>query len=70
MAPDGARGYHRGMMGNRGKTNADEWDAFSRRSRRLLHWKPGELRQIKRLFARKQRLRAERQIKNEVRADA
>ncbi|HWE98175.1 MAG TPA: hypothetical protein VG248_00080 [Caulobacteraceae bacterium] len=51
------------MMGNRAKLNGDEWDAFSRRSRRLLRWRSGEVKKIKRLFARKQRRRSLRAIK-------
>lgn len=46
------------MMGNRGKTNGDERDAFSRRSRRLLGWRAGQVKRIKQRFARKQRRRA------------
>jgi hypothetical protein len=53
----------RRMMGNRAKLNGDEWDAFSRRSRRLLRWRSGEVKKIKRLFARKQRRRSLRAIK-------
>lgn len=37
------------------KLNGNEWDAFSRRSRRLLNWRPGELRDIKRRFWKKVR---------------
>ena len=36
------------MMGSRGYKGGDECDAFSRRSRRILFWKRGELRTIKR----------------------
>ena len=43
------------MMGNRGSANGTETDAFSRRSRSLLHWKPGRLRRLKRAFGKRQR---------------
>jgi hypothetical protein len=43
------------MMGNRGSANGDECDAFSRKSRRLLSWRPGELRKIKRAFSKRMR---------------
>jgi hypothetical protein len=56
-------------MGTRGKTDGDEWDAFSRRSRRLLRWRPGQVKRIKRIFSRKQRRRVARQVREEVRAE-
>ena len=43
------------MMGHRSRTNAEERDAFSKRSRRLLQWRPGELGRIKRQFGKKHR---------------
>ena len=43
------------MMGSRGYKGGDECDAFSRRSRRMLSWKPGELRAIKRRFWKRNR---------------
>ena len=43
------------MMGNRGAGNGDEHDAFSRRSRKLIFWKRGELKKIKRRFGKRQR---------------
>lgn len=46
------------MMGNRGNANGDECDAFSRRSRRLLHWRRGELRRVKRAFNKRMRRQA------------
>lgn len=42
-------------MGTRAKLNGVEWDAFSRRSRRMLRWAQGELRAIKRRFWKRQR---------------
>jgi hypothetical protein len=38
------------MMRSRGTRSGDKVDAFSRRSRRLLTWKRGELTMIKRAF--------------------
>lgn len=46
------------MLGNRGELSAAEWDAFSRRSRKLLHWRPGEIRKLKRAFAKRARQEA------------
>lgn len=43
------------MMGNRGQKGGDECDAFSRKSRRILPWKRGELRRIKRAFSKRMR---------------
>ncbi len=43
------------MMGNRGAVNGDEGDAFSRKSRRLLYWKRGQLRKLKRAFSKRMR---------------
>lgn len=42
-------------MGTRAKLNGSEWDAFSRRSRKMLRWMRGEIRQIKRRFWKKRR---------------
>jgi hypothetical protein len=39
----------------RPRVNGEEQDAFSRRSRRLLFWQPGELRAIKRRSAKRER---------------
>lgn len=43
------------MMGNRGATNGWEEDAFSRKSRHLLCWSRGELKQLKRAFNKRMR---------------
>lgn len=43
------------MMGTRERLSGDERDAFSRSSRRLLTWKRGELKQIKRRFWKRAR---------------
>lgn len=43
------------MMGNRGSASGSECDAFSRRSRRMLSWRRGELRRLKRAFAKRVR---------------
>lgn len=50
------------MMGNRGCADGDECDAFSRRSRRLLSWRSGELRKIKRRFSKRMRKQARLEI--------
>jgi hypothetical protein len=50
------------MMGTRQKLNADGWDAFSRRSRRMLRWKPGRLAYIKRRFAKLARREAKKEL--------
>ena len=42
-------------MGTRAKLSAVEWDAFSRRSRRMIHWAQGETKRIKRAFWQRQR---------------
>jgi hypothetical protein len=38
------------MMGSRGCRSGDEIDALSQRSRRLLCWRPGEVRRMKRSY--------------------
>lgn len=43
------------MMGNRGARGGDEVDAFSRRSRRLVKWRRGKLRRLKRRFSKRRR---------------
>jgi len=43
------------MMGSRGTRGGDEIDALSSRSRRLLRWRPGVLRTIKRRFWKRTR---------------
>lgn len=35
--------------------SGDEWDAFSRKARRLLHWQRGRLKWIKRKFWKRER---------------
>lgn len=50
------------MMGNRGSANGIEVDAFSRRSRSLLHWSRGELRKVKRQFSKRQRKAAKQEL--------
>ena len=47
------------MMGHREKLKGgDEWDALCRRSRRILLWKPGQVKAIKRIFNKRQRREA------------
>jgi hypothetical protein len=43
------------MMGSRGYKGGDECDAFSRGSRRILGWRRGALRAIKRRFWKRNR---------------
>lgn len=43
------------MMGTRGNLSGMESDAFSRRARRILRWRRGELRRIKRQFWKRTR---------------
>lgn len=43
------------MMGSRGGTTGSEVDAFSRRSRRLVRWARGQLKKLKRAFAKRSR---------------
>jgi hypothetical protein len=46
------------MMGHRGELkDGDEWDALTR-ARRFYHWRPGELRAIKRRYNKRQRKEA------------
>jgi hypothetical protein len=52
------------MMGNRGSANGIEVDAFSPRSRRLLRWRRGHLRKIKRQFSKRQRREGKREAEN------
>lgn len=53
--------------GRRGKLNGNEWDAFSRKTRRLLRAfdKPGVAKKTKQQFNRKQRAREKRGINRE-----
>jgi hypothetical protein len=46
------------MMGSRGYLSAAEWDAFSRRARRIVPFRPGEIRYLKRKFWKRQRKEA------------
>ena len=48
-------------MGNRGKLSAEEWDAFSRRSRPLIRWKPHQIKKLKRAFAKRVRVLARKE---------
>jgi hypothetical protein len=50
------------MMGSRGYRGGDECDAFFRRSRRILFWKPGELRTIKRGYWKRPRKTAHHEV--------
>jgi hypothetical protein len=55
IAPRSVITNTRVMMGSRGSRGGDEIDAFSRRSRHLLRWRPGVLRAIKRRFWKRAR---------------
>lgn len=50
-------------MDKRGYKGGDECDAFSRRLRRIIVWRRGELREIKKAFSRRFR-RAAKQALN------
>lgn len=54
------------MTQKRIATNGDEADAFSRKSRPLLHWKPGQIAEIKRRANKRER----RQGKVDTRREA
>lgn len=43
------------MMGSKGELSGAERDAFSRRSRPMLSWRRGEIRKLKRAFAKRAR---------------
>jgi hypothetical protein len=58
------------MMGNRGSADGIECDAFSRRSRRMLSWRRGELRKIKRAFTKRARRTARRSVRSDHDAPA
>jgi len=57
------------MMGNRGSSNGNECDAFSRRTRCMLSWGRGELKKVKRAFAKRSRQIARRSILKEQHGD-
>jgi hypothetical protein len=50
------------MMGSRGYKGGDECDAFSRRSRRIIFWKRGELQTIKRRYWKRTRKTAHNEV--------
>jgi hypothetical protein len=54
------------MMGNRGYRGGDECDAFSRRSRHLLRWRRGELKNIKRRFSKRIRKQGKAAIESQI----
>lgn len=54
------------MMGHRGKKKSgDEWDAFTS-WRRGVFWQRGELRRIKRRYAKRQRSLARLQLRQSI----
>jgi len=54
------------MMGSRGYGNGFECDAFSRKSRRLVPWRRGDLRKLKRAFWKRTRRHAIRSARAEA----
>ena len=50
------------MMGLRGYKGGDECDAFSRGSRRIIYWKRGALRTIKRRYWKRMRKIAHHEV--------
>jgi len=54
------------MMGSRGTVNGDEWDAFSRRIRRITSWGRGTLKKVKRNFWKRERRSAARRARDEA----
>lgn len=54
------------MMGHRGKLSGEEWDAFSRRSRQLLGWGNGQIKKLKKAYAKRSRKRARFSAGSEV----
>ena len=50
------------MMGSRGYKGGDECDAFSRRSRRIIYWKRGAIRAIKRRYWKRTRKYAQIEV--------
>jgi hypothetical protein len=50
----------------RARKQADEYEAFSRKARRWLHWRPGERAAIKRRVNRRERHDARKEIRNDV----
>ena len=52
------------MMGHRGKLKSGaEYDALTRWRKRILHWKPGETRQVKRKYNKRQRKQAKGELR-------
>lgn len=58
--------YHVENMPTRSAHDGDEMDAFSRKARRALHWRAGEVRAIKTRSSRRNR-RATRKVLREER---
>ena len=54
------------MMGTRHKLSGLEWDAFSRRSRKLMRWRTGEVAAIKSAFRRRLRHRLKQSLNAEA----
>jgi len=58
------------MMGSRGARSGDEHDAFSRRARKILSWRPGERHAIKQRYARWQRKLSRQMARSEARTES
>mgnify|MGYP001766477135 CR=1 FL=1 len=54
------------MMGNKGTVEGDEYDAFSRRARRIVPWGRGRLKKVKRKFWKRERRSAARRARDEA----
>ena len=54
------------MMGSRGVKSGDEYDALSRKSRRILMFRPGEVRAVKRKFNKRMRKEARAAARKEA----
>lgn len=54
------------MMGHRAKLSGSQWDAFSRRCRKVLKWTAGGKHLQKRIFARRLRREAREAAKKET----
>lgn len=51
-------------FGRRGKLSGAEWDAFSRKARRIVRMGRGETKAIKRQFNKRSRLKSRRELKD------
>jgi len=55
------------MMGHRGKLKSGaEYDALTHWRSRILHWKPGETKQVKRKYNKRQRKQSRFELKRQT----